>query len=45
MALRETLTRNDQCSTIDELLECVYEWTNTDWCFCNQELTDYAFAA
>jgi putative transposase len=43
--LHETLTRNHRCSTIDELLEDVYEWINTDRCFYNQELADYPMAA
>lgn len=43
--LHETLTRNHKCSTIDELLADVYAWINTDRCFYNQELAQYANAA
>jgi putative transposase len=43
--LHETLTRNHRCSTIEELLDDVYEWINTDRCFYNRELAHYATAA
>ncbi len=43
--LHETLTRNHCCSTIDKLLQEVYEWINTDRCFYNHELANYAAAA
>jgi transposase len=43
--LHETLTRNHRCRTIDELLADVSAWINSDRCFYNQELADYATAA
>jgi transposase len=43
--LHATLTRNHRCTTIEELLDDVYEWINTDRCFYNQELAQYTVAA
>ncbi len=43
--LHETLTRNHRRSTIDELLDDVYQWVDADPCFYNQELAQYATAA
>jgi putative transposase len=43
--LHETLTRNHRCTTIEELLDDVYAWINTDRCFYNRELAHYATAA
>jgi transposase len=43
--LHETLTRNHRCATIDELLDDVFAWINTDRCFDNQELAHYTTAA
>ena len=43
--LHEILTRNHRCSSIDELLDDVYNWIAADNCFHNQELAQYVNAA
>jgi putative transposase len=43
--LHETLTRKHRCRNIDELLNTVFAWINSDRCFYNQELDTYATAA
>jgi putative transposase len=43
--LHETLTRNHRCRTIEELLDDVYEWINTQNSFYSTELARYAQAA
>ena len=43
--LHEILTRNHRCSSMDELLDDVYNWIAADNCFHNQELAQYVNAA
>jgi transposase len=43
--LHETLTRNHRCQGIDELLDNIYEWVETQRCFFTRTLSQYAKAA
>jgi transposase len=43
--LHDTLTRNHQCETIDDLLAQVFNWIDTDSCFHSEALAVYATAA
>jgi putative transposase len=43
--LHETLTRNHRCRTIDELLDNIYTWVETQRCFFTRTLGQYANAA
>jgi putative transposase len=43
--MHETITRNHRCHTIDALLNTIYTWVETQWCFFTGTLAEYALAA
>jgi len=43
--LHETKTRNHRCQTIDELLDEIFAWIDTQRYFCSEALTEYRTAA
>jgi|ERR1700683_49928 putative transposase len=43
--LHETLTRNHRCQNIDQLLESIHAWVDTQRCFFSRTLATYANAA
>jgi putative transposase len=43
--MHDVLTRNHRCREIDELLDNIYEWIETQRCFFTRTLADYAMAA
>lgn len=43
--LHETLTRNHRCRDIEQLLDNVYEWVETQCCFFTATFAQYATAA
>jgi putative transposase len=43
--LHETKTRNHRCQTIDELLESIFTWIDTQRYFCSKALGEYGMAA
>ena len=43
--LHETLTRNHQCQTLEQLLDNVYSWIDAQHCFYTQTLALYGIAA
>ena len=43
--MHETLTRNHRCQEIDQLLNNIYTWVETQHCFFTRTLADYANAA
>lgn len=43
--MHETLTRNHRCQDIDQLLNNIYSWVETQRCFFTSTLVEYANAA
>jgi transposase len=43
--LHEIKTRNHRCQTIDELLQGIYTWINTQRYFCSKTMAEYRQAA
>lgn len=43
--MHETLTRNHRCQGIDQLLDNIYTWVDTQQCFFTRTLAQYSMAA